>query len=53
MNNVVEQIVGQSYECQITTKHHRNELLKMMDIHEKPWQVVAVDGRTLQIGDHL
>ena len=43
MNRLVEEIIGQCYECQVTTKQHRNEPLKMTDIPEKPWQVVSVD----------
>ena len=43
MNKLVEQLVRQSYECQVTTNHHRNEPLKITDIPEKLWQVVSVD----------
>ena len=43
MNKMVEHIVGQCYECQVTTKEHRQEPLKMTEIPEKPWQVVSVD----------
>ena len=43
MNDLVEQIVGQCFECQVTTKQHRSELVKMMPIPEKPWKIVAVD----------
>ena len=40
---MVEQEVGQCYECQVTTKEYRQEPLKMTEIPEKPWQVVSVD----------
>ena len=43
MNTMVEQIIGQCHECQVTTKEHRKEPLKMTEIPEKPWQVVSVD----------
>ena len=43
MNKMVEQLVGQCYECQVTTREHRQEPLKMTEIPEKPWQVVSVD----------
>ena len=43
MNKRVEEMIGQCYECQVTTKDHRNEPLKMTEIPEKPWQVVSVD----------
>ena len=43
MNKMAEQLVGQCYECQVTTREHRQEQLKMTEIPEKPWQVVAVD----------
>ena len=43
MNKMIEQTVGQCYECQVTTKDHRKEPLRMTEIPEKPWQVVSVD----------
>ena len=43
MNNMIEQIIGQCYECQVTTKQHKQEPLKMTTIPEKPWDTVAVD----------
>ena len=43
MNRMIEQTVGQCYECQVTTKDHRKEPLRMTEIPEKPWQVVSVD----------
>ena len=42
MNRLVDEIVGQCYECQITTKQHVREPLKM-EIPEKPWKVVSLD----------
>ena len=43
MNGMVEQIIGQCYECQVTTKEHRQEPVKGTDIPKKPWDVIAVD----------
>ena len=43
MNNMVEQIIGQCYECQVTTKQHRQEPIKVTDIPKKPWDVISVD----------
>ena len=43
MNKQVELVVGQCYECQVTTLHHDREPLKMTKIPEKPWQTVSVD----------
>ena len=43
MNSMIEQIIGQCYECQVTTKQHRREPVKVTDIPKKPWDVVAVD----------
>ena len=43
MNKLVETIVGQCFECQVTTKSHREEPVKMSEIPEKPWEVVSVD----------
>ena len=43
MNKMVEHIVGKCYECQVTTKGHRREPLKMTEMPDKPWQIVSVD----------
>ncbi|XP_038062363.1 uncharacterized protein K02A2.6-like [Patiria miniata] len=43
MNSMVEQIIGQCYECQVTTKDHKQQPIKMTPIPEKPWEVIAVD----------
>ena len=43
MNTMIEQIIGQCYECQVTTKQHRQEPIKVTDIPKKPWDVIAVD----------
>ena len=43
MNKMVEHIVGQCYECQVTTQEHRHEPLKMTEIPDKPWRIVSVD----------
>lgn len=43
MNKMTEGIVGQCYECQLTTKQHMQEPVKMSKIPEKPWEVVSVD----------
>ena len=43
MNKMVEHIVGQCYECLVTTKEHRHGPLKMTEILDKPWQIVSVD----------
>ena len=31
------------YECQVTTKQHRQEPIKVTDIPKKSWDVIAVD----------
>ena len=43
MNHMVEQMIGQCFECQVTTKQHRQEPVKPTKIPEKPWDVIAVD----------
>ena len=43
LNKMTEDIVGKCYECQLTTKQHRQEPIKMTNIPEKPWEVVSVD----------
>lgn len=40
---MTEEIVGQCYECQLTTKQHRQEPVKMSKTLEKPWEVVSID----------
>ena len=40
---MVEQIIGQCYECSVTTKQHTKEPVKVTDIPKKPWDIVAVD----------
>ncbi|XP_041470031.1 uncharacterized protein K02A2.6-like [Lytechinus variegatus] len=44
MNTLTEQMIGQCYECQVTTKQHRQEPIKMTTIPDKPWDVIAVDS---------
>lgn len=39
----LEQIIGQCYESQVTTKQHRQEPIKVTEIPKKPWDVVAID----------
>ena len=36
MNSMIEQIIGQCYECQVTTKQHMQEPVKVKDIPKKP-----------------
>ncbi|CAC5361328.1 unnamed protein product [Mytilus coruscus] len=43
MNSMVEKIIGQCYECQVATKQHKQQPLKMTVIPEKPWEVVSID----------
>jgi hypothetical protein len=43
MNTMVEQITGQCFECQVTTKQHKQEPVKLTVIPEKSWDVISVD----------
>ena len=43
MNKMTENVIGNCYECQLTTKQHIQEPVKMTEIPEKPWEVVSVD----------
>ena len=43
MNTMVEQVVVQCFECQVTTKQHQQEPVRPTVIPEKPWDVIAVD----------
>ena len=43
MNTMTENVVEKCYECQLTTKQHRQEPIKMTEIPEKPWEVVSID----------
>ena len=43
MNTMTENVVEKCYECQLTTKQHRQEPIKMTEVPEKPWEVVSID----------
>ena len=43
MNSLVEQLLNQCFECQVTTKSHRQEPVKMTEIPKKPWETIAID----------
>ena len=43
MNSMIEQIIGQCYECQVATKQHRQEPVKVTNIPQKPWDVIALE----------
>jgi hypothetical protein len=43
MNYMVEEMIKQCFECQVTTKRQRQEPLKMTEIPQNPWEVVSVD----------
>ena len=43
MNKMTENVAEKCYECQLTTKQHRQEPVKMTNIPEKPWEVVSAD----------
>ena len=43
MNTMVEQIIGQCFECQVTTKQHKQEPVKLTVIPEKSWDIISVD----------
>jgi len=43
MNQMVDEIVGQCYECQVATKQHTQEPIKMTVIPGDPWEVISVD----------
>ena len=43
MNKIIELLVGQCYECQLTVQQHRKEPLKMTSIPDRPLEVVSVD----------
>ena len=43
MNKMTEIVVGKCYdECQLTTKQHGQETIKMTETPEKPWEVVSI-----------
>lgn len=43
MNIMIEQIIGQCYECQVIIKQYRQEFIKVIDIFKKLWDVIVVD----------
>ena len=42
-NSMVEQIVGQCFECQVTTKKYQQEPVKPTAIPKKPWDMITLD----------
>lgn len=40
---MVENIIGQCFACQVTTKQHKQEPIKLTTIPEKPWDVISID----------
>ena len=43
LGGLVDNVVGQCFDCAVATKDHRTEPLKMTEIPEKPWSTVAAD----------
>ena len=43
MNTMIDQIIGQCFECQVATKQHTEEPIKPSVIPQKPWEQIAVD----------
>lgn len=43
LTRYTEEVVGQCYECQVTTKQHHQEPVKMTMIPKKAWEVVSID----------
>ncbi|KAJ8045060.1 hypothetical protein HOLleu_07986 [Holothuria leucospilota] len=43
LGTLTEKIVGQCFECGVTTKEHRQEPIKTMEIPDEPWDTVAID----------
>ena len=43
MNSLIEEMIGRCFECQVTTKQHKSQPIKIRDIPEKPWDTVSVD----------
>lgn len=43
LGTLTEKIVGQCFECGVTTKEHRQESVKTMDVPSEPWDTVAID----------
>ena len=47
MNSMIDTAIHQFYECNVTTKDHQEEPIKVMNTPGKPWDTVSVDH-----GDH-
>ena len=43
MNSMIENIVKECFECQVTTKQSRREPVKLVDIPSEPWETLAID----------
>ena len=45
MNAMIDQMIGHCYDCQVTTKNHREEPIKPSVNPEEPWEQIAIDFR--------
>ena len=43
MNTLIENILGECFECKVTTKDHRQEPVKMSTIPSQPWEHISID----------
>ena len=43
MNAMIDQTIGHCYDCQVTTRNHREEPIKPSVIPEEPWEQITID----------
>ena len=43
MNDMIDQMVGHCYDCQVTTQDRRQESIKPSAIPKEPWEEISVD----------
>ena len=43
MNNMIDTVVDQCFNCQVATKSHKEEPIKTTHIPRKPWETVSGD----------
>ena len=43
MNAMIDQTIGHCYDCQVTTRNHREEPIKPSVIPENPWEQITID----------
>ncbi|XP_028406788.1 uncharacterized protein K02A2.6-like [Dendronephthya gigantea] len=52
MNGMIDQLIGQCFECQVVTKRHTEEPIKPTVIPKKLWEEIAIDFASPYLDGH-